>query len=179
VTAQLEGAVRPSFDLFTYEDLLYVLRSKVFEPLNEDSGFNHQYQMMFTGGALIDLHGEDHFERRRLLSELFRRATLDEYERDYLLPAVLTAIEESQIDGNVDTQVDLLTFTWHIMMRLMVRLIGVDALTTKEDEDRFEAYFRDFEHGARSRYNQDPAPVAARGLVARSRIISEFLDPSW
>jgi cytochrome P450 len=179
MTVRVDDQASAAYHLSMYEDLLFVLRSREFVPLNQNSGFNHEYQMMFTGGALIDLYGEDHFERRRLLSALFRRATLGEYENDYLAPAVRRVISTLQASGAEERPIDLLQMTYRIMMRLMVRLVGVDGLETPEAEDRFAAYFRDFDRGARSRYNTDPGPVAARGLIARQKMIEEFIDPSF
>jgi cytochrome P450 len=167
------GAVHVS----NYEDALYVLRSPEFRPLRKEAGFNMAYQLMFTGGALIDLHGKEHFERRRILGSLFRRATLEEYESDYLAPAVREAIAD--LDASSTDPVDLLVFTWRIMIRLMVRLVGVDGLDTPEAEERFAEYFRDFEHGTRSRFSRDPEETVAKALVSRSILYEEFLEASW
>lgn len=178
LTADAATPATPAFGLSNYEDALFILRSRDFRPLGKDAGFNIAYQMMFTGGALIDQHGKEHFERRRLLASLFRRATLEEYENDYLVPAVRAAIARVAASGDA-RPVDLLVFTWRIMMRLMVRLVGVDGLDTPEAEDRFAGYFRDFEHGVRSRFSTNPEETAARALESRRHLYDEFLEPSW
>jgi cytochrome P450 len=176
----VEGSAESAIDLYDYDDCVHVLRSKEFPPLDETSGFNHEFQMMLLGGALIDLHGEPHFQRRRLLSELFRRVTLNEYESSYLAPAVRDAIAALPAEPDGATSVvDLLQLTRRIMMRLMIRLVGVDGLDTDEAVDRFAGYFEVFEHGARSRYNHDPEPVARRGVAAQAKMLEEFLQPSW
>jgi cytochrome P450 len=175
IKVQAGGKPRATVEVSRYEDILHVLRSRDFGPMSSESGYNHEFQMMFTGGALIDLNGEDHFERRRLISALFRRATLGEYETEYLKPAVLEAL--SRVGSSTD-EMDLLPFIWHIMMRLMVRLVGVDGLETREAEDRYTTYFRDFDRGARSKHNYNPGPVAERGRVARDKMNDEFIQPS-
>lgn len=127
-------------------------------------------------GVLVNLHGDDHRARRRLENRLFRRETLEHYERD-LFPTV--------IDGTLapyvrDGRAELVSLGHQVMMNLAALNAGVDRPTgTPEETFRLYGYMMKFIEGATLYHSQrDKATVRSEVAEAIAAFDAEFLQPS-
>src|SRR5947208_464287 len=85
----------PSTTVTDWEDVSVVLRDRAFAPIRAESGHGGQWHTLLIADSVIDLHGDEHFQRRRVLSALFKRAALlQEYEHDYLIPLMDELVAE-------------------------------------------------------------------------------------
>ena len=102
---------------YTAEDPLII---SSWAPAREAYRSKHLRQGLYDGGVvmenvLINLHGVEHRDRRRLENPLFRRDILFGYERDSF-PAVLQARLASGIESG---QLELLSFGHRVMLELL------------------------------------------------------------
>lgn len=100
----------------TTEDALAVLRRKSMRQGLYDAG------AAVMAGCLLDLHGDDHRNRRRLENRLFRRATFEHYERD-LLPAAIANTLAPLIERGSG---DLVAIGYRTVMHLTAAIAGLD-----------------------------------------------------
>jgi cytochrome P450 len=172
----------PSHELADYEDVSFVLRSRDFAPIRAESGNGAQWHTLIIRDAIIDLAGDEHFERRRLLSGLFKRAVLlQEYEQDYLVPA-LDELEVMLREAAVGSApgLDLVPAVRKLMLRVIARLVGLDGLDG--DEARYAAFervMRLVEHGARSKFVANKEEVVTQALVAQAELVDDYFRPAW
>lgn len=73
-------------------------------------------------GVIVNLHGADHLDRRRLENRLFRRDTFAFYERD-VIPGIIDDVIRSSVDTGHG---DLLTLARRTMMTLSLDVAGID-----------------------------------------------------
>lgn len=162
-----------------YDDIAHVLRSQSFA-LDRRTGHGFEWSMLLFGDAVSDLHGSQHFERRRLLSALFNKATLlQEYEHEFLVPA----IEEWKRDvfrAGPQQEVDLVSTVRRLVVRVAARLVGLDRVQESEqDLLRFEDLLEAVERGIRvHRFTDGRETVARAGLVAQRAMYEEFFTPA-
>lgn len=162
-----------------YDDITYVLRSQSFA-LDRRTGHGFQWSMLLFGDAVSDLHGPEHFERRRLLSILFNKATLlQEYEHDFLIPAIEDWKQEVFRDGPTQV-VDCVSTVRRLVVRVAARLVGLDRVQESEAVlARFEELLADVERGMRvHRFSGEREEVARAGLVAQRAMHEEFIVPA-
>lgn len=162
-----------------YDDIAYVLRSQSFA-LDRRTGHGFEWSMLLFGDAVSDLHGPQHFERRRLLSILFNKATLlQEYEHEFLVPAIEEWKQETFRDGHT-REVDLVSTVRRLVVRVAARLVGLDRVqASEEDLVRFEELLTIVERGIRvHRFTDCREEVARAGLVAQRQMYEEYFTPA-
>jgi cytochrome P450 len=171
----------PFHEVADYDDVSFVLRSRDFAPIRAESGYGAQWHTLIIRDAIIDLAGEDHFERRRLLSGLFKRAVLlQEYEHDYLVPALdnlEATMRRAAADGG--GELDLVATVRKLMLKVIARLVGLDGL---EDEDQyadFERVMSGVEQGARSKFVENKEEVVRHALGAQAELVDHYFRPAW
>jgi cytochrome P450 len=71
---------------------------------------------------LLDLHGDDHRNRRRLENRLFRRATFEHYERELLPAAIAGTLTPLIAEGSGD----LVAIGYRTVMHLTAKIAGID-----------------------------------------------------
>jgi cytochrome P450 len=125
--------------------------------------------------VLVNLHGDEHRNRRRLENRLFRRDTFLHYERD-LFPAIIEATARPYID---DGRAELVTFSHQLMMNLAALTAGVDRPQgTPEETFRLYDYLTTFIEGATlAHYTGDRAAKAKEIEEKLERFDVEFLTP--
>lgn len=167
-------------DVSDYDDIAFVLKSQSFA-LDRRTGHGFQWSMLLFGDAVSDLHGTAHFERRRLLSALFNKATLlQEYEHDFLIPA-LQAWKDRTFRGGPSQEVDLVTTVRGLVIQVAARLVGLDGVQASDEAfRRFVALLDAVERGIRvHRFGDDREAVARAGLIAQKHMYEEFFVPAW
>jgi cytochrome P450 len=170
----------PAVPVTEYEDIAFVLRSKVFAPITAEAGHGGQWHTLVVRGVAADLHGDEHFERRRLLTSLLKRtAVLREYERAYLTPEMVRMFQAAGIEADGNTHLELVSGLRRVMISLVARLVGVDRMTSSGEADtEFERLLSDVERGVRSRFVEDPATVVRTALESQRRLVDEYFKPA-
>ena len=93
------------------------------------------------GDVLINLHGDEHRQRRRLENRLFRRDTFFSYERE-IFPDIIEETVRPYLD---EGKAELVDFGHQLMMNLAAATAGVDRPEgTAEETFRLYAYMLDF-----------------------------------
>jgi len=172
----------PSHVLTSYEDINFVLRSQDFAPLAAEAGHGAQWHTLVIRGVAADLHGQEHFERRRILTALLKRtAVLKGYEQEYLIPEIDRLLRAAPaVSGDPDNvRVDLVTELRRSLIRLIARLVGVDRVVegTKVDEE-FESLVAAVERGVRSKFVENQEQVTREALNAQHRMVEEYFNPA-
>jgi cytochrome P450 len=139
-------------------------------------------QAMYTEGAvvmadcLLDLHGPEHRDRRRLENRLFRREVFARWEQDLLGATVQTTLAPMVASGHGD----LLTIGYRCAMNLTAAIAGVDHDPADQDAtDELYAIVRKFSEGATLVHStRDHDEVRAEVLDAIDRFDADLLQPS-
>ena len=95
--------------------------------------------------VVVNLHGDEHRQRRRLENRLFRRDTFYEYERE-MFPAIIQQTVDPYL---TEGKAELVDFGHQLMMNLAALPAGVDRpLGTYEETSRLYDYLTTFIEGA-------------------------------
>lgn len=126
--------------------------------------------------VLVNLHGAEHRDRRRLENRLFRRETFDLYENELFPPIIAETLTPDIADGRSE----LVDLGHRMMMNLAALTAGVDRPLGTPDETRLlYKYLMLFIEGATlAHYTGDREAKAAEISESLSRFDSEFVAPS-
>ena len=126
--------------------------------------------------VLVNLHGTDHRDRRRLENRLFRRDTFELYERELFPPVVAATIAPEVAAGKAE----LVDLGHRMMMNLAALTAGVDRPLGTPDETRhLYSYLMLFIEGATlGHYTGDKEAKSAEVSAGLSRFDTEFVTPS-
>jgi len=159
-------------DITDVEDATYVLRHAVqFAPIM------HEATAELNAGTVVHINGDEHFERRRILSQLFRRSAMEEHERTVLIPELDAALERLRADGT--TRFDLLLFLRTAYAAILARVVGLHGLETEAGRLEFEHDFAIFERGGRSKYAVRPEELVPPAIAAQERLLTRNFEPAW
>ena len=165
-------------EVTSYEDIAYVLRSQEFVTMIPACGHGSQWNTLLTGDSVITLAGDDHFSRRRLLMELFKKGELlEEYEQQYLIPAFEQAVSRMRATG--EEEFDLVPFVRELLVRVVARLVGLDGLDDEARYGAFEATMARAELGVRSKFAGDAPGLIRQALEAQAELADEYFAPAW
>lgn len=126
--------------------------------------------------VLVNLHGEEHRDRRRVENRLFRRDTFELYERD-LFPDVTAATVAPYVAAG---HADLVPMGHELMLNLAALTAGVDRPEgSAEETKRLYAYLMRFIEGATLAHSTRDKD-AQRAVIAQALRDwdAEFLAPS-
>ena len=126
--------------------------------------------------VLVNLHGVEHRDRRRLENRLFRRDIQEEFEHHLFPPIVSETLAPHVATGRAE----LVSLSHQMMMNLAALTAGVDRPQRTPDEtDRLYAYLMTFIEGATlAHYTGDRDAKRAEVRAALEAFDSEFLAPS-
>ncbi|MGI9623940.1 MAG: cytochrome P450 [Acidimicrobiales bacterium] len=159
----------------TFAEVDEILRSKDFRQ------GSHQESQPFFGDSLLTIDHDRHFERRRLEAPLFRKAALEFYERDELLPLIDKALEEAADNraGDGVVRADLCSLLRTMLARISAVTTGIDGVDTPERTDAFRTYVEQLGVGATVEWStEDHDEVIARILAIRDDFQRDFYDAS-
>ena len=135
----------------------------------------------FVGETILTLNGDEHFERRRLLSRLMRRSTLERFESDVLEPTIqrcLHDVWETSSPGLPET--DLVLLGRKIFLQLAAATVGLDRVDTQEETERLAGYLYPLIEGTTVEWSTDDhQQVLRRGLAAKVSFVQDFVEPAW
>ena len=125
--------------------------------------------------VLINLHGDDHRQRRRLENRLFRRDTFYEYERE-MFPEIIQETVDPYIEKG---GAELVDFGHQLMMNLAALTAGVDRpLGTYEETSRLYDYLTTFIEGATLAFHTGDVEAKRQEVQEKLEAFDrEFLEP--
>ncbi|MBT5140158.1 MAG: cytochrome P450, partial [Acidimicrobiaceae bacterium] len=122
----------------TFEDARECYRSKHLRQALYDAG------EVIMGDVIINLHDDEHRQRRRLENRLFRRDTFFQFERDLFPEVIDNTVKPYLVDGRAE----LVSFGHQLMMNLAALAAGVDRpLGSPEETFRLYDYLNTFIQG--------------------------------
>jgi len=154
----------------TYEEAKDAYRQKDLRQALYDAG------EVVMADVLVNLHGQEHRDRRRLENRLFRRETFERYERELFPPIIEQTLRPYVEVGRAD----LVPLGHQMMMNLAALTAGVDRpLGTPEETFRLYDYLMRFIEGATlAHYTGDKEAKAAEVREKLAAFDEEFLQPS-
>ena len=125
--------------------------------------------------VVVNLHGDEHRNRRRLENRLFRRDTFTVYEQELFPPIIEDTLAPYLAEGRAE----LVRLGHQLMMNLAALTAGVDRpQCTPEETFRLYDYLTTFIEGATlAHYTGDKEAKAAEVLTALEAFDAEFLTP--
>ncbi len=158
------------FTITEYHEARDVYRQKDLRQALYDAG------EVIMADVLVNLHGADHRDRRRLENRLFRRDTFELYERDLFPPVVAATIAPEVAAGRAE----LVDLGHRMMMNLAALTAGVDRPLGTPDETRhLYSYLMLFIEGATlGHYTGDREEKSAEVSAGLSQFDTEFVTPS-
>lgn len=156
--------------LTRHDDLRDAYRSKDLRQGGYDEG------AVVTAGTLLDLHGEEHRDRRRLENRLFRRETFRHYERDVLPPRIAEVVQPAITEGRGD----LVSIGRRTVVNLTAEIAGLDRVDgTPEETDVLHRLAVKFSEGATLVHSvRDKDEVRTEVREALRLMDERFLQPS-
>ena len=154
----------------TYAEAREVYRQKNLRQALYDAGD------VVMADVLVNLHGAQHRDRRRLENRLFRKDTHARYERELLPPVVEATLAPYVADGRAE----LVSLSHQMMMNLAALAAGVDRpLGTPEETFHLYSYLMLFIEGATlGDFTGDRDAKRAEVATALAAFDVEFLQPS-
>jgi cytochrome P450 len=158
------------FTITEYAEARDVYRQKGLRQALYDAG------EVIMADVLVNLHGEDHRDRRRLENRLFRRDTFDLYERELFPPIMAETLAPEVAAGRAE----LVDLGHRMMMNLAALTAGVDRpLGTPEETRHLYSYLMLFIEGATlGHHTGDRTAKSAQVAEGLSRFDEEFVVPS-
>jgi cytochrome P450 len=159
----------------SYNEIEEILRSDDFLQ------GSHLETRMFIGDSLLTLHGPEHLERRRILSSIVSRASLDHLEFDQLVPLIDHVMAELKTQRGPDglVRADIITIVRMFLHRVSAVVTGVDDVETGEQTERFRWFVEKLGEGLSAEWDTRSHDEVIRiGMINRANFINDFLRPS-
>ncbi len=132
-------------------------------------------------GCLLMTDGPAHLERRRMVSSMFSRASLEYYETEALAPVIRAVLEELKATRGADglVRADLVPLLRVFLHRITALVTGVDGVDTPAKTARFQHLVETLEAAVGVEWStRDHDEVLQEGIAGRRALIEEFLLPS-
>jgi cytochrome P450 len=154
----------------TYEEAKDAYRQKDLRQALYDAG------EVVMADVLVNLHGAEHRDRRRLENRLFRRETFELYERELFPPIIAETFAPHLAAGRAE----LVELGHQLMMNLAASTAGVDRpLGTPEETFRLYDYLMRFIEGATlAHFTGDREAKRAEIAGKLHEFDTEFVQPS-
>ena len=128
--------------------------------------------------VVVNLHGQEHRDRRSIESVMFRREIFLDYERNVLPQTLAETIAPALAVGKAD----LVDLGYRVMMNLTVDFTGIDRpLRTAEETGELLRLLKEFSLApalGQALDDEDVAPKKARIAKAMAQFDENFLRPS-
>lgn len=139
----------------------------------------HRQSLMFLGDTILLIDGNEHFERRRMESELFDRSALQYYESHALRPVVNRIMNGLKADTNGLVHADLVDITRTALYRISASVTGIDGVDESESTQTFVDWVNLLGEASTVQWSTRPRDVViAEGLEIRRKFFDRFLGPS-
>ncbi|CAB4872075.1 unannotated protein [freshwater metagenome] len=158
---------RPTVTLSTFAEVREAMRAKDLRQALYDDG------ALVMADCLLDLHGPEHRDRRRLENRLFRRETFEDYETNLLPRAIAEAVDPLAAVGRGD----LVQIGYRAVMHLTALIAGIDVVPATAD--RLEYIVKVFSKGATAVHaTGDRTELFAEVAAALAEFDELFFQPS-
>src|SRR4051794_28051013 len=128
----------------------------------------------FIGDSVISLHGDEHFERRRLESALFTKSARRRMELEIVLPLLRRQLESLPSD-----EADLVPFTRLVLIRLSGVVVGLAPIEDEPAADRLRLLADGILSGVTASWVTEGRDEILRGAIeARDAFAREFYEPA-
>lgn len=162
--------------LTSFQDTNEVFRSRHFE----QGGGGRRDSGPFVGDTLLSLSGDAHFQRRRIVSMLFRPAMLRRYEAQVFAPAFAEALSRCERGAAGLLRGELQRLIRLGLAKVSATLVGIDGIAGGDAVDRYLHYMDKLAIGVNLEWlERDHATVMAELLVFKAKFAAEFFEPSW
>lgn len=171
-------AVSEMTRLTSFADVQEVFRSKDFA----QAGGGRRDSKPVYGETLLSLSGNDHFERRRIESPLFRKGLLGSYEHGVLVPAIQAALAECGARRGADgrARADLIGLVRSLLLEVSIAIVGLDGAGDRVAFDRLRRCAERLADGANVEWStRDHREVIQDALEGKRVFVEEFFQPSW
>ncbi len=165
-----EAQVADELRIETFAEARDAYRSKVLRQALYDAG------EVIMSDVIVNLHGSQHRDRRRLENRLFTRSRVEDYER-HRFPGV---VEESLGPHSAAGRCELVSLSHQLMMNLAAEAAGIDRPAgTPEESLHLYGYLMTFIEGATlAHHTGDREAKAAEVAQGLQDFDDEFLSPS-
>lgn len=142
-----------------------------------------QYQGMLLAGSVLNLDGEDHFQRRRIEARVFTSDRLAYYENEVLEPyldaAVADLAREAERTGGTPS-VDLVAVVRRALVGVVAAVIGLDGVDSPEAVAQLDAILEALNQGVKVDFRTDGTKEAKMEevLARRAEFVDRFFGPS-
>ncbi len=159
-----------TFTVITYDEAKDTYRRKDLRQALYDAG------EVIMADVLVNLHGAEHRDRRRLENRLFRRDAVQLYERQLFPPIIADTLAPHVAAGRAE----LVDLGHQLMMNLAALTAGVDRkLGTPEETHRLYDYLMRFIEGATlAHFTGDRDAKRAEVAGKLNEFDVEFVTPS-
>jgi cytochrome P450 len=148
------------------------------EVLNDASRFSQaskRESAEFVGGTVLTLEGDEHFERRRLLSRLMRRRALVYFDEQIIAPTVRVVLDEELA---ISDRVDLVRFGRRVFLQLAASMIGLKLPLERTDRVLEQNLFPLIEAVTVEWSRSSRGEIRAKGRAAMQSYVTELVQPS-
>ena len=161
---------RPVITITTYDEAKEAYRQKDLRQALYDAG------EVIMGDVLVNLHGVEHRDRRRLENRLFRRETFELYERRLFPPIIAETLAVDIAAGRAE----LVDLGHRMMMNLAALTAGVDRPLGTTDETRhLYHYLMLFIEGATLAHHTGDRDIKRAEVASELHTFdAEFVTPS-
>jgi cytochrome P450 len=133
----------------------------------------------FSRDGLPSLHGDKHFQRRRLESRLFTKQARQRMEYEILLPVLRRQLAD-HLAATGNGEADLMPFSRLILARLSGAIVGTPSVDDVDTAERLRGLSEQIMNGMASQFpwtTGDTDEYARAGLEARQTFRDEFYEP--
>jgi cytochrome P450 len=132
----------------------------------------------FIGDSVISLHGDEHFERRRLESVLFTKAARARMELEIVLPLLRRQLAE-HLDTVPSGEADLVRFTRLVLIRLSGAVVGLAPVEDEPTADRLRILADGILSGVTATWvTEGRDEILKAATEARDAFAREFYEPA-
>ena len=157
-------------------DVDEVFRSQDFE----QGGGGRRDSGPFVAGSLLALSGDDHFDRRRILSALFRRQVVQSLQNDVFVPHFEMALRRCPRGADGLIRADLQVVIRAALRHVAAALVGIDGIGSPDAAQRYQACVDKMAIGVNLEWAaRDHGALTQEILPFKQRFAAEFFEPSF
>lgn len=132
----------------------------------------------FIGDSVISLHGDEHFERRRLESALFTKSARGRMELDIVVPLLRRQLA-AHLDAVPSGEADLVRFTRLVLIRLSGAVVGLAPVEDEPTADRLRELADGILSGVTATWVTEGRDEILRAAIeARDEFARDFYEPA-
>lgn len=159
----------------TYAEINEIMRSTEFRQGGAPERF------LFLGDTVMLLDGEEHLQRKALLSAIFTRDAMVAYETQLLDPQIEQVMAELQATRGADglARADFVPLVRAMLLRIAAKVTGIDGVDTPERTERFHHLVATMSESVSGQWTTRPVEEVVRdGKATLEILVDEFMQAS-